>query len=154
MGFEEVVLCASLGKAMGVTAGILAGTAHRIEELGETPFFAGASPAPPAGISTLLKAIERKLYQKKWKLLATRVAYFQDRVERLGSLTSHKGYPVLSFRDRNLVSHLLKKRIVITDFRYPAEGEMASPSRIVITAAHREAQLRHLAEVLAGFENY
>jgi len=153
LGFEEIVLCASLGKAMGVTAGILAGKASRLEELGKTPFFAGASPAPPAGISTLLKTLEKGVYQQKWRLLASRVKFFQDRVEGLGFLTSQKGYPVMSFRDPELVRHLLKKRIVITDFQYPAEGEMASPSRIVITAAHEEPQLQYLAELLVGLRD-
>jgi len=153
MGFKELVLCGSLGKAMGVTAGILAGTTRRLQEFEKTPFFAGASPAPPAGLWTLSKALEDGMYRQKWKLLESRVKFLQDRVGQLHCLTCQEGYPVMSFRDPELVRHLLEKRILITDFEYPAEGEAASPSRIVVTAAHGEPQLQYLAKALVEFKN-
>lgn len=151
MGFKEVVLCGSLGKAAGISAGILAGAAGRLEAVGKTPFFAGASPAPPAGLQALSRALEIGLYRKKWKLLESRVKFLQDNVGQLGCLTLQAGYPVMSFRDPELVQHLLKKRILITDFQYPAEGGAASPSRIVVTAAHREPQLQYLSKALIEF---
>ena len=151
MGFKELVLCASLGKAVGTTAGILAGASGRLEALRETPFFAGASPAPPASLKTLSGALENGLYLQKWKLLESRVKFLQDRVGKLGYLSTQAGYPVMSFRDPELVQHLLKKRVLITDFQYPAEGKAASPSRIVVTAAHSEPQLQFLSEALIEF---
>jgi 7-keto-8-aminopelargonate synthetase-like enzyme len=154
MGFKETILCGSLGKAVGITAGILAGAAGRLQELRKTPFFAGASPAPPAGLLVLSEALENRIYQQKWKLLESRVKFLQDRVGKLAYLTSQTGYPVMSFRDPELVRRLLKKRILITDFQYPAEGEVASPSRIVVTAAHREPQLEYLSEALNGFRSF
>ena len=153
MGFKELILCGSLGKAMGVTAGILAGNARRLEEFEKTPFFAGASPAPPAGLWTVSKALENGWYEQKWKLLKSRVAFMQHWVGGIDCLTSQKGYPVMSFRDPELVRHLLKKRSLITDFQDPAEGGTASPSRIVVTAAHKESQLQYLADVLVEFKN-
>lgn len=153
LGFQELLLCGSLGKALGITAGIVAGPAIRLEELRKTPFFAGASPAPPAGISTLVKAFQMELYHKKWEQLSTRVAFFQARVGNLGFLSLQEGYPVARLRDRELVRHLLKNKILITDFEYPAEGETASQSRIVVTAAHSEPQLQFLVDVLRAFRD-
>jgi 7-keto-8-aminopelargonate synthetase-like enzyme len=153
MGFKELLLCGSLGNAMGITAGMIAGNARRLEALEKTPFFAGASPAPPAGLWTLSKALEYGIYQEKWKLLISRMKFLQDRVGGLGCLAFQNRYPVLCFRDPKMVRHLLKKRILITDFEYPAEGETVSPSRIVVTAAHGEHQLQYLAEALLAFEN-
>ncbi|MFZ9030918.1 MAG: aminotransferase class I/II-fold pyridoxal phosphate-dependent enzyme [Robiginitalea sp.] len=154
MGFRELLLCGSLGKAMGITAGMVAGATARLEELRKTPFFAGASPAPPAGISSLVKALEKGLYQEKFKQLRAGIAFLHGRVAELDFLTCREAYPVVGFRDRELVRHLLSNRILITDFEYPAEGETASHSRIVVTAAHGEPQLHYLTEVLKAFKNY
>ena len=153
MGFKELLLCGSLGKAMGITAGLVAGSGARLEELQKTPFFAGASPAPPAGISTLINALEKGLYQQRLKRLRSRIAFLHSRVGNLGFLTCQERYPVVVFRDRALVRHLLEKRILITDFDYPAEGETASQSRIVVTAAHGEPQLQYLADALSTFKD-
>ena len=153
MGFKELLLCGSLGKAMGITAGLVAGSGARLEELHKTPFFAGASPAPPAGISTLVNALEKGLYQQRLKRLRSRIAFLHSRVGNLGFLTCQERYPVVVFRDRALVRHLLEKRILITDFDYPAEGETASQSRIVVTAAHGEPQLQYLADALSTFKD-
>ncbi|MEJ2585018.1 MAG: aminotransferase class I/II-fold pyridoxal phosphate-dependent enzyme [Robiginitalea sp.] len=153
MGFKELVVCGSLGKAMGVTAGFAAGTAQRLAQLEKTPFFAGASPAPPTGLSTLTKALESGMYQKKWQRLNARVKFLQDRIGSLDLLMFQKAYPVLGFRNRRLAQFLLERNILITDFEYPAEGDALSYSRIVITAAHQETQLQYLAAVLKEFRN-
>ncbi|MDX1333723.1 MAG: hypothetical protein R3252_11875, partial [Robiginitalea sp.] len=87
------------------------------------------------------------------EVLTSRVEFLQEHVGKLPCLTSQQGYPVWCFRNPELARHLLKKRILITDFQYPAEGEAASPSRIVVTAAHDEPQLQYLSEVLSGFKD-
>jgi len=153
MGFKELVLCGSLGKSLGITAGMLAGSARRLAEFEKTSFFAGASPAPPAGLWTFSEALATGMYQTKWEVLKSRMKYLQDRVGKLSCLISQQGYPVVSFRNPALVRHLLNKRILITDFQYPAEGETTSPSRIVVTAAHGESQLQYLTHALLGFKD-
>ena len=151
LGFNELLLCGSLGKAMGITAGIIAGSVVRLQELQKTPFFAGASPAPPAGISTLVQALEKGIYRDRLEELRSRMVFFLNRVRDLDFLTYQEGYPVVTFRNRELVRHLLKSRIVITSFEYPAEGETAYQSRIVVTSAHKKPQLCYLADVLSAF---
>ena len=153
MGFRELLLCGSLGKAMGVTAGLVAGSADRLGELEKTAFFAGASPAPPAGLATLLNSLESGCYLEKLERLQARVCYLQDRVRHLPFLAFQEGYPVLGFRNRMLARYLLDSRVLITDFDYAAEGDSTSQSRIVVTAAHQEPQLLRLAELLAEFRD-
>lgn len=153
MGFKELVLCASLGKAMGVSAGMVAGSSRRLGELQKTPFFSGASPAPPAGLSTLLRGLETGTYQQKWQQLTARIRYLQDRIGDMDFLSVQQGYPVVGFQNRKLAAHLLKNGILITDFHYPAEGDASSQSRIVLTAAHTERQLQSLADILMAFRD-
>ncbi len=153
MGFKEVVLCASLGKAMGITAGMVAGSARRLDELEKTPFFSGASPAPPAGLAAFLSALETGMYRQKWQQLIARVNFLYNRIDALDFLAVQKGYPVVGFTNRELAAHLLGNGILITDFQYPAEGDASSQSRIVLTAAHTEGQLQSLADNLAAFRD-
>ena len=53
---KELILCSSLGKSMGIPAGMVLGTRQFINELKATSLFAGASPPPAAYIATLIEA--------------------------------------------------------------------------------------------------
>ncbi len=150
-GFSEFLLCGSLGKAMGVTAGIIAGSIRILDQLRETPFFAGASPAPPAGLAALQLSLNNGLYLRQYRRLMDNVNYFDTLTRHLGSLISYPGYPVFCFTNTELASHLFRNQILITDFEYVAEAGSGSPKRIVITASHEKTHLDQLAEVLKIF---
>ncbi|MCO5725379.1 aminotransferase class I/II-fold pyridoxal phosphate-dependent enzyme [Robiginitalea marina] len=151
LGFRELLLCGSLGKAMGITAGVIAGPQPRIDALKQTPLFAGASPAPPAGLATLAEGLERGWYHEKFLQVSSLAAALQGQLAPSLPLQWRQGYPVLSFRSPALARHLRENSILITDFQYAAEGGTSSPSRIVITAAHKEPHLQQLKKVLGAF---
>lgn len=151
MGFRELLLCGSLGKAMGITAGVIAGPQPRIDALRQTPLFAGASPAPPAGLATLAEGLERGWYHEKFLRVAALAAKLQEPPGPSGLLQWQQGYPVLTFRSPALARHLRENHILITDFQYAAEGGASSPSRIVVTAAHQPSHLLQLKKVLGAF---
>jgi 7-keto-8-aminopelargonate synthetase-like enzyme len=151
LGFRELLLCGSLGKAMGITAGVIAGPQPRIEALKQTPLFAGASPAPPAGLATLAESLERGWYHEKFLRVSGLAAALQGQLPPSLPVQWQPGYPVFSFRFPALARHLRDNHILITDFQYAAEGATSSPSRIVITAAHQEAHLQRLNTILSTF---
>lgn len=152
MGFRELLLCGSLGKAMGITGGLIAGSEARLEALRQTSFFAGASPAPPAGLASLLQALESGQYNQKLGKLREQMAYLWQRVRQVHLLYGQETYPVIHFRNAALSGHLRRHRILITEFQYPAEGGKTSPSRIVLTAAHSRKDIAYLADLLEAFE--
>jgi 7-keto-8-aminopelargonate synthetase-like enzyme len=151
LGFEDVLVCGSLGKAMGIPAGVVFGTPKRINELEKTNFFSGASPASPAGIAGLHWALETGLYDQQVKKLQRNLTYFKERTQRLSQLKPIKDHAVWLFRDEALTQHLQENSILITDFQYSAGNQDPSPSRIVLSAAHSKAQLDRLIEVLAAY---
>ncbi len=149
-GFKELLLCASLGKALGVTAGMIAGPSGVLDQLRATPFFAGASPAPPAGLGAMAETLERGRYGQKFGQLLQNVAFFEEKTRNLNVLSSSPGYPVSYLTDPNLASFLRGNRIFITDFDYAAEAGTTSPRRIVLSAAHEARHLDVLVQTLTG----
>lgn len=152
-GFRELILCGSLGKAMGITGGLIAGSATRLQALRKTSFFAGASPAPPAGLASLIQALDTGLYRQKLEQLREHMSYLWQRVRSVKPLHGQEGYPVMHFNNAALSGHLRRHRVLITEFQYPAEGGETSPSRIVVTAAHSREDIAYLADLLKAFES-
>jgi 7-keto-8-aminopelargonate synthetase-like enzyme len=150
-GFRGLLLCASLGKALGVTAGMVAGPSGILERLRDTPFFAGASPAPPAGLGAMAEALDRGRYREKFNQLVRIVDYFQQKTKGLSILSRFPRYPVFYVAEPKLASYLRANRIFITDFEYAAEAGSTSPRRIVLTAAHQARHIDPLAGALTAF---
>ncbi len=145
LGFRKLLVCASLGKALGVTAGAVLAPSELIRELEQTPLFSGASPAPPASVFALARALDTGLYTRQHEKLLQNMTYFSERIRQAKGLQQVAGHPVWTFRNPALAEGLLAHRMVVTHFDYPAEGAAASPSRIVLTAAHNLPQLDQLA---------
>lgn len=150
-GFGDLLLCSSLGKAMGITAGMVSGPTRILNRLKETAFFEGASPAPPAGLASLADGLNKGLYLQQYRRLLENVDYFNQKVGPLKIFQSHPGYPVFYFTDPDLALYLLEHRVLITDFKYAAEAGDSSPKRIVISAVHEKI---HLDQLIALLEAY
>ncbi len=148
LGFRQLLVAASLGKALGVTAGVVLGPSELLVALEQTPLFSGASPAPPASLMALSKALDSGLYARQRAQLLGNMAHFAHRLGQVHGLQQVAGHPVWTFRDPALAASLFSHRIVVTHFDYAAEGSTGSPSRIVLTAAHSTQQLNQLASLL------
>lgn len=152
IGFRELIVCGSMGKALGVTAGVVLGESPRIESLMEHPLFLGASPAPPAALGSLAHALEKGWYQQQHYRLSEHIAYFLKGTAHLPFLHSMEGYPVSAFHSADLADFLMRHRIIITHFAYAAEASTSSPSRIVLTATHNRQELDCLIHKLNDFD--
>ena len=151
MGFKECLVSASLGKAMGVTAGMIAGTAERIRALQSQPLFSGASPAPPAAMGALLAGLEKGWYRQGLNTVRKRIRDLIDQLPGEHQLKHMDTYPVFTFQDPALAQYLFRHGIVITHFDYPAEAGGRSPSRIVLSASHSREDLDILAGLLKDY---
>lgn len=149
--FKDLLVCSSLGKAMGITAGMVAGPVRILDQLRETPFFEGASPAPPAGVATLGVGLSEGWYAEQYGRLLQNTTYFHKLTDHLHLLKSQPPYPVFYFTNPKLAEYLRENLVLITDFEYAAEAGSSSPKRIVITSAHQNEHLEKLAQVLDRF---
>lgn len=146
----ELIVCGSLGKALGITAGIILGRSERIRQLRRLPAFAGASPAPPAGLAALCTSLESGLIRAQRSKLLLNIRDFQGQLGHLTFLSGLDDFPVYLFAGSGLASFLASQQILVSHFRYSAESSGA-PGRIVLTAAHTPVQLERLAKHLSQF---
>jgi len=146
---REMVVCASLGKALGLQAGAVFGQKERIEEMKSSSFFGGASPAAPFYLAHFMEA--REVYAKKRMLLQNHIKYFLSILKSSKRLNFMPDYPVFGFSDTQLTEYLRQHKIIITDFRYPNEDTYAA-NRIVLTAAHTKDDIVSLSQALNSFE--
>ncbi|NNJ88991.1 MAG: aminotransferase class I/II-fold pyridoxal phosphate-dependent enzyme [Eudoraea sp.] len=146
---QELVLCASLGKALGLQAGAVFGKRGRIEQMKSSNFFGGASPAAPFYLAHFMEA--KAVYSKKRRLLQDNIKSFLSGLKAPKRLNFMPDYPVFGFSDPQLTNHLRENNIIITDFRYPTEDTYAT-NRIVLTAAHTKQDIDWLVKALNFYE--
>ncbi|MBT8321035.1 MAG: aminotransferase class I/II-fold pyridoxal phosphate-dependent enzyme, partial [Eudoraea sp.] len=142
---KALLVCFSLGKAIGVPAGAVVGSKEMIGQLVKTELYGAASPASPAGLATLIQS---------WQLIQTRSRHLQNLVNQFLSLLKYEdhfrfvpGQPAFGYQNPGLTDFLKRQNILVTHFHYP--NEQSEPtSRIVITAAHSQDEIRKLAELI------
>lgn len=151
LGAKELLVCASLGKALGIQGGVILGPEKRLAEFWETPFFAGASPAPPGHLATFLEAAS--LYDSKRIRLAQNVRFFEKECLQKDGFAFLAGYPVYAYKNNALTSFLDREKILVTDFPYPASRANALTGRIVLNSHHLEEDIHRLCHSLDTYYN-
>jgi 7-keto-8-aminopelargonate synthetase-like enzyme len=146
---RELVLCASMGKALGIQAGMISGERSRMEQMMASDFFGSASPAAPFYLAQFMEA--RHIYERKRRDLQQNIELFRSLVGQGTLLNSMPGYPVFGYSNPELTDHLKRHKVIVTDFRYPTEDTYAT-HRIVLTASHQNEDLMTLARAVKSFQ--
>lgn len=141
----EIIIVASMAKALGLDAGLVLGSNQAIQQLKQSDEFYGASPPAAAGLYAFIDAddIYLKAYQK-----------LQDNVKKFTSLLPDKaswhyvdGFPVFLCKEEGIEQQLLEEKILISSFPYPdRNGKILN--RIVLSSWHSEADLLKLVSAL------
>ena len=141
----EVIVVASMAKALGLDAGFVLGSKQVIHQLKQSDEFYGASPPAAAGLYAFINAndIYHKAYQK-----------LQENVKKITSLLQDStewhyvnGLPVFLSNEEGIEQQLLEEKILISSFPYPdRNGKILN--RIVLSSWHSEADLVKLASAL------
>lgn len=142
---KKLVVCCSLGKGFGVQAGAIFGTTEMINQMTNTDFYGGASPATPANMATLMES--DGLMTEKRKRLNKRIKQFNKQLLHPNEFSMMDGHPAISFSNKGLTVFLEKNKIVVTNFPYPSE-DSSTMSRIVISAAHKKKDINKLTELI------
>ncbi len=145
---QELILCCSLGKAMGLQAGAVFGPKDRLSDLRNSALFAGSSPASPAIMATLVEALP--LYSLRRQRLLEHIDLFIDSLDQTEKFNWMDQYPVFVYDNQGLTEFLFEKGICVTNFNYPAESE-SWQSRIVLSAVHLEEDIQKLTSHINSF---
>jgi len=142
---KELIICTSLGKGFAVQGGALFGTKKRIEQLKNTAFYGGASPASPANLATLIEA--EVIYKKRQQRLAKHIAAFLIKTNHLEHFSYTPNHAAFSFSNQKITKHLEDNNIVVTNFNYPNE-DSATMSRIVLSAHHKKKDIELVCNLI------
>jgi len=138
------IMVASLGKALGLSGGIIASDKEFIDQIRAEPVFVSSSGANPAYLEAYMKGLH--LYEKQRQLLTKNLNYLDKILAPKRDFQFNKAYPVIYSNSDEIHKALLKEKMVIARFKYPTyENYM---NRIVITANHTKADLEKLAGIL------
>lgn len=105
---RELVVCCSLGKALGIQAGAIFCDQQRYELLTSTAFYAGASPAAPAYLATLLQGWD--LVQQSRRGLIKKSSLFSAGIKNFREIRGIHEYPAFSYADPMLSSFFIAKQ--------------------------------------------
>lgn len=140
---QSKIMIASLGKAMGVNGGIIAGDSRFIEVIKNHPTFIAAAGMNPAFLSSLASSLS--FIQKRQQKLLKNLSYLKTLLPPDADILFNEKYPLIYPKDENFYYKCLSQKIVIVNFTYSTPS--GNVNRIVITANHKKKDLEALANV-------
>ncbi len=144
----QLLVTASLAKAMALPGGVVFGDIDTLASLCKTAFFGACSPMPPACLDAYLRA--DALYARGRERLGENLLLAEELLLPTGLFRHATGYPVFFTVRDDLYAYLLQNDILIYSFAYPTVADRAN-TRIVISAFHTPDDIRQLAEQVSEF---
>ena len=141
---HQKIMVASLGKAMGLPGGIIAGNSSFINEIKSTVIFSTASGMSPAYLEGYLQS--QNIYKQQQEKLKDNLFYFFDGLHLGDTFVFNTNYPNIYNFKPGFNESLLVKNIVITNFNYPTPKDVLS--RIVLSANHSKTDLDILKQAI------
>ncbi|MBE9600660.1 pyridoxal phosphate-dependent aminotransferase family protein [Pedobacter sp. MC2016-24] len=139
----EVVVVASMAKALGLDAGIILGSKALIQALKESNEFLGASPPSAAGLYAFMHA--EHIYQNALTTLYELIYFLAMQLNK--DWISLPDFPVFQSFEPGLFNRLLAKQVLISSFPYPTP-KSEPVNRIVLSSWHSKAQVYELVKLL------
>lgn len=135
----EVIVVASMAKALGLDAGIILGSDKIIRQLKTSKEFLGASPPAAAGLFAFMQA--GNIYRQEQKKVLELSAWFASGIE--GDWQYIPGFPVFYHPDKKIFEKLLDQKILISSFPYP-DPQSQSINRVVLSSWHTKENINQL----------
>ena len=141
---KRKIMISSLGKAFGLSGGVIASDASFINQIKEQDVFVSAAGMNPAFVQTLTDAAA--LYKTQHQKLLQNLNYIDQKLVKSDNIKFDKNYPLLYLESENLIEILKENNIIIASFKYQKNAN--NLNRIVITANHLHEDLDKLVNIL------
>lgn len=141
----DLVISGSLGKGLGLPAGIILGSSQQIPKIKSTPLFGGASPGSPAHLRTFLEMEDRYLEKKAW--LKDACGIFAQETANIPQIKGSRLFPAFAYTEDSWVKEFEKAGIITSSFSYPT-SKSPSVNRIVISGFHELEDLMYLNGII------
>lgn len=137
----HLIISGSLGKALGIPAGIILGPSSFIQKVTSNPIFIGASPPAPGYCAAFLSA--QKLYARQQEKLRQIMAHFFSLIQDMKDLSFNENFPVITLKGAEWANKLEEEQVIISSFPYPNPQDH-SVDRIILSAYHQIQDLKEL----------
>ena len=146
---KRKIMVSSLGKAFGLTGGVIGGDTAFISQIKEMEVFTSAAGMNPAFVQTLFDA--SGIYAKQHQKLLDNLKYIDSILIQNNNIKFDKDYPLIYLLSNQLVEKLKAEKIIIASFKYTKDAEPLN--RIVVTANHLKEDLDKLVSILNEFNS-
>ncbi len=168
----NVVVIASLAKALGLPGGVILGSQKMIQRVRANPLFVGASPIVPAYLFAFLQS--QNIYAQARATLQKNIIFLKEKLPQNAVETNFsmenggKGedkkdkkkdkalfrtlpnYPVFFTPQNKLAPFLLDEKILISSFSYPKPTDPPI-TRVIVSTLHTEGDIDFLARQIHQF---
>jgi 7-keto-8-aminopelargonate synthetase-like enzyme len=143
-----VMAISSLGKAFGIPGGTILGPQRILDQLWQSPYVGGASPAPPAYLYAFLRA--QAIYQKKRGQLQQNIQQFVSGLIVPMEMRNIVDFPLFYIPDEGIPAFLSSEQVLISSFSYPT---LVDPTitRVVLNSGHHSSDIDRLTFLLNSF---
>ncbi|MEZ4985572.1 MAG: aminotransferase class I/II-fold pyridoxal phosphate-dependent enzyme [Saprospiraceae bacterium] len=142
---EQLVVAASLGKALSLPAGVLLSDRKTIDSIRKMPQFGGASPPSPAFMYAWLHATDILTTQRQ--RLRQYIHEVHSALADTEAVALVADFPVIGLHHHTWVNVLATRGIIASSFHYPSP-EHPRYSRIILRADHTDEEQERLLETL------
>jgi len=146
----KVLVTGSIGKGLGLPAGIILCDEATKSQILQLPIYGGASPCPPGYLQGFLES--QSIYSKQKEKLSTNLSYFQKQISHLPELKGSSEYPIFNYSEDAWVEKLEQSGIITSSFPYPTATD-PRVNRIVISGFHLQNDLGLLVAKLTALSS-
>lgn len=141
----NLVVVASMAKALGLDAGLILASAQIIDKLKQTATFIGASPPAAAGLYAFMNA--DSIYQSALQKLISLTHQLAIALKNESYWSFIPDFPVFLSQQKDLEERLLQKEILISSFPYPdKDGDLIN--RVILSSWHQQRDVQQLINVI------
>ncbi|UQD57539.1 aminotransferase class I/II-fold pyridoxal phosphate-dependent enzyme [Flavobacterium sp. K5-23] len=141
---KRKIMFASLGKAFGLSGGVIASDAEFMNQIATNDTFVSSAGMNPAFVQTMADAED--IYIRQHQKLRKKLDYINVNLVKNNKVEFNPDYPVIYPHIEGINEVFSKNKIIPTNFKYPTDTKMLN--RIVITANHKEKDLDKLIHIL------
>jgi len=141
----EILVVASMAKALGVDAGLVLGSEKMIATLKQTDTFLGASPPAAAGLFAFMNA--NQIYTDELVKLRNNMLLLNKKLKGNKEWHFIKDFPVYLSKNAELSERLVHQQILVSSFAYP-DKDGPKINRIVLSSWHTDAEIERLINAL------
>lgn len=141
---KRKIMVSSLGKAFGLTGGVIAGDSEFINQMTTHDTFVASAGMNAAFVQTMADAAA--IYLQQHQKLKDNLNYIDAHLIKNEAVQFNPNYPLIYPEIEELNEIFTANKIIVTNFKYPTDAR--DLNRIVITANHKKEDLDKIIHIL------